>query len=85
MKKEITVTAKTVADAVARAVAELGAPSADEIEYTVLEEPSYAYCCYLPGGVNHELAGILTKCIYHMPSDEPPPWYQRITPIFSEA
>ena len=39
MKKEITVTAKTVADAVARAVAELGAPSADEIEYTVLEEP----------------------------------------------
>ena len=39
VKKEITVTAKTVADAVARAVAELGAPSADEIEYTVLEEP----------------------------------------------
>ena len=39
MKKEITVTAKTVADAVARAVEELGAPSADAIEYTVLEEP----------------------------------------------
>jgi len=39
VKKEITVTAKTVADAVARAVEELGAPSADAIEYTVLEEP----------------------------------------------
>ena len=41
-----------------------------DLSYTVLEEPSYAYCCYLPEGVNHELAGILTKCIYHMPSDE---------------
>lgn len=39
MKKEITVTAKTVADAVARAAEELGAPSVDAIEYTVLEEP----------------------------------------------
>ena len=38
MKKEITVTAKTVEEAVAKAVAELGAPSADKIEYTVLEE-----------------------------------------------
>ena len=41
-----------------------------DLSYTVLEEPSYAYCCYLPEGVNHELAGILTKCIYHIPSDE---------------
>lgn len=41
-----------------------------DLSYTVLDEPSYAYCCYLPDGVNHELAGILTKCIYHMPSDE---------------
>ena len=40
------------------------------LSYTALEEPSYAYCCYLPDRVNHELAGILTKCIYHMPSDE---------------
>lgn len=39
MKKEITVTAKTVAEAVARAAEELGAPSTDAIEYTVLEEP----------------------------------------------
>ena len=38
MKKEITVSAKSVEDAVAKAVAELGAPSADKIEYTVLEE-----------------------------------------------
>ena len=39
MKKEIIVSAKTVEDAVAQAVAELGANSANEIEYTVLEEP----------------------------------------------
>ena len=38
MKKEITVTAKTTAEAIEKAVAELGAPSADAIEYTVLEE-----------------------------------------------
>ena len=36
MKKEITVSAKSVEDAVAKAVAELGAHSADKIEYTVL-------------------------------------------------
>jgi spoIIIJ-associated protein len=38
MKKEITVSAKSVEEAVAKAVAELGAPSADKIEYTVIEE-----------------------------------------------
>ena len=38
MKKEITVSAKSVDEAVAKAVAELGAPSAEKIEYTVLEE-----------------------------------------------
>ena len=38
MKKEVIITAKTVEEAVALAVAELGAPSADKIEYTVLEE-----------------------------------------------
>lgn len=38
MKKEITVTAKTTAEAIEKAVAELGAPSVDAIEYTVLEE-----------------------------------------------
>ncbi len=39
MKNEITVTAKTVDEAVAKAVAELGAPSADSISYEVLEAP----------------------------------------------
>ena len=39
MKKEVIVSAKTVEEAVAKAVEELGAPSAQEIEYTVLEEP----------------------------------------------
>ena len=39
MKKEITVTGKTVEEAVANAVAALEAPSADAITYTVLEEP----------------------------------------------
>ena len=38
MKKEITVSAKSVEEAVAKAVEELGAPSADKIEYTVIEE-----------------------------------------------
>ena len=38
MKKEIIVSAKTVAEAVEKAALELGAPSADAIEYTVLEE-----------------------------------------------
>ena len=38
MKKEVIITAKTVEEAVARAVAELGAPDAAAIEYTVLEE-----------------------------------------------
>ena len=38
MKKEITVSAKTVDEAVAKAVAELGAPDASAIEYTVVEE-----------------------------------------------
>ncbi len=39
MKKEVITTAKTVEDAVALAVSELGAPDRDKIEYTVLEEP----------------------------------------------
>jgi spoIIIJ-associated protein len=38
VKKEITVSAKSVEEAVAKAAIELGAPSADKIEYTVLEE-----------------------------------------------
>ena len=43
MKKEITVTAKTVEEAVLKATAELGAPSADAITYTVLEEPKKGF------------------------------------------
>lgn len=39
MNNEIIVTGKTVEDAVEAAVAELGAKSAAEIEYTVVEEP----------------------------------------------
>ena len=38
MKKEIVISAKTLDDAIALAVKELGAPSAESIEYTVLEE-----------------------------------------------
>ena len=38
MKKQIIVTAKTVDEAVAKAVAELGAPAVEAIAYTVLEE-----------------------------------------------
>lgn len=38
MKKEVIITAKTVEEAIAQAVVALGAPSADKIEYTVLEE-----------------------------------------------
>ncbi len=43
MKKEITVTAKTVEEAVLKAVADLGAPNADAITYTVLEEPKKGF------------------------------------------
>jgi len=39
VKKEVITTAKTIEEAVALAVQELGAPDADKIEYTVLEEP----------------------------------------------
>ncbi len=38
MKKEITVTAKSIAEAVEKAVAELGAPSAEAISYEVVDE-----------------------------------------------
>ena len=38
MKREVTVSAKTVEEAVAKAVTELSAPDASAIEYTVVEE-----------------------------------------------
>ena len=43
MKKEVIITAKTVEEAVAKAVEELGAPAADKISYTVLEEPKKGF------------------------------------------
>ncbi len=43
MRQEITVTAKSVEEAIAKAVAELGAPCAEAIEYTVLEEPKKGF------------------------------------------
>ena len=44
MKKEITVSAKTEAEAIEKAVAELGAPSVDAIEYVVLEVAKKGLC-----------------------------------------
>lgn len=43
MKKEITVSAKSVEEAVARAVKELNARDAEAISYTVLEEPKKGF------------------------------------------
>ena len=43
MKKEVITSAKTIEEAVALAVEELGAPSAEQIEYTVLEEPKKGF------------------------------------------
>ena len=39
MRKQVTITAKTVDEALAKAVEELGAPNVSDIEYTVVEEP----------------------------------------------
>ena len=39
LKKEVITTGKTIDEAIANAVSELGAPSVESIEYTVLEEP----------------------------------------------
>ena len=39
MRKQVTITAKTVDEALEKAVQELGAPSISDIEYTVVEEP----------------------------------------------
>jgi len=38
VKKEVIISAKSVEEAIAKAVAELGAPSENDIEYTVIEE-----------------------------------------------
>jgi spoIIIJ-associated protein len=39
VKKQVKITAKTIDEAIAKAVEELGAPDVSDIEYTVLEEP----------------------------------------------
>lgn len=38
------------------------------LTYTLLEEPTYDYCIACSSNVSHEMAGILTKCIYAMPN-----------------
>ena len=43
MIKEITVTAKTIDEAVAKAARELGAPRAEAITYTIVEEPKKGF------------------------------------------
>jgi spoIIIJ-associated protein len=43
VKKEITVSAKTIDEALLKAICELGAPDASAIEYKVLEEPKKGF------------------------------------------
>ena len=59
MNKEIITTGKTIADAVAAAVAELGVNSAEEIEYTVIDEPKKGIF-----GIGAQPAKISAKAIY---------------------
>ena len=59
MSKEIITTGKTIADAVAAAVAELGVGSAEEIEYTVIDEPRKGIF-----GIGAQPAKISAKAIY---------------------
>ena len=59
MNKEIITTGKTIADAVAAAVAELGVKSAEEIEYTVIDEPKKGIF-----GIGAQPARISAQAIY---------------------
>jgi spoIIIJ-associated protein len=59
VNKEIIVTGKTIEDAVAAAVAELGVSSAEEIEYTVVEEPKKGLF-----GIGSQPAKISAKACY---------------------
>ena len=79
MKKEITVSAKSVEEAVAKAVAELGAPSAEKIEYTVIEEAKKGFlgigavdakitATYVLGG-EYEALGFIEKLLKDMNID----------------
>ncbi len=56
---EIIVTGKTIEDAVAAAVAELGVGSAEEIEYTVVEEPKKGLF-----GIGSQPAKISAKAVF---------------------
>ena len=67
MKKEITVTAKTVDEAVAKAVAELGAPSADSITYEVVEAPKKGLFGIGAGVFTGCLAAALAEVVNMMP------------------
>ena len=69
MKKETVIIAKSVEEAIAKAVEELGAPSADAIKYTVLEEakkgflgigaaPAKISATYVPTGAQQALCFI---------------------------
>ncbi|MBE6533885.1 MAG: protein jag [Ruminococcaceae bacterium] len=79
MKKEITVSAKSVEEAVAKAVAELGAPSAEKIGYTVIEEAKKGFlgigavdakitATYVLGG-EYEALGFIEKLLKDMNID----------------
>ena len=58
MKKEVIISAKSIEEAVAQAVTELGAPSSDAIEYTVLEEPKKGL--FGIGAVNAKISATYT-------------------------
>ena len=59
MNNEIIITGKTVEDAVAAAVRELGASCADEVEYTVVDEPKKGLF-----GIGSSPAKISAKRVY---------------------
>jgi spoIIIJ-associated protein len=59
VNNEIIITGKTVEDAVATAVRELGASCADEVEYTVVEEPKKGLF-----GIGSSPAKISAKRVY---------------------
>ena len=59
MNNEIIITGKTVEDAVAAAARELGASCADEVEYTVVEEPKKGLF-----GIGSSPAKISAKRVY---------------------
>ncbi len=58
MKKEVITTAKTIEEAIDLAVAELGAPDKDKIDYTVLEEPKKGL--FGIGAVNAKISATYT-------------------------